>query len=124
VITGLLALVASTGIAISTFLNPNRRSQDHYNAATGFLGISNKALFLYEVESIMGNKKNECATLLTELFEATKDADELTKKSPRIPPREWNRAKNETSKRFELLRMSVDVENEKKASTHENSVNQ
>jgi dihydrodipicolinate synthase/N-acetylneuraminate lyase len=105
-VTGLLALVASALIALSTFLNPNRRSQEHYTAATSFLSISNKALFIYEVESIMGHKTNE--KLMTELSELTKNRDELTKASPRIPPMEWEKAKRELPKHFEGIELTLD----------------
>jgi hypothetical protein len=86
-VTGLLALVASALIAISTFLNPNRRSQEHYTAATSFLGISNKALFIYEVESIMGLKTNEI--LMTELSRARKVQPTMTVLAEPAPDASW-----------------------------------
>lgn len=98
-LAGLFALAASALIAGSTFLNPNRRSQDHYNAATSFLDISDKARFLSEVESRMRKKTNE--QLKDELFELIKQRGELTKDSPRIPTKEWDDAKDGVQKHFE-----------------------
>ncbi|GAH66623.1 unnamed protein product, partial [marine sediment metagenome] len=81
--TGLLSILISIIVAITTLLNPGKRKQEHFNAGANYLVLKNEVLLFYQVESMMEGKND--VELLSELSKLSKTRDELDKKSPRIP---------------------------------------
>jgi len=98
-VVGGIAVLASVAIALSTFLNPNKRSVDHYNAATSYLNSYYNALFFYEVESKLENKSHE--DLVNKLSELTEKHNDQDKRSPRTPSPAYEKGKEASNKHFE-----------------------
>jgi hypothetical protein len=76
--------------AVSTFLNPDQRTNSHRKAKTLYDGIADRAKALYEVDLQLRNKSVE--DLCTEYERLLKERDEAGKNSPRLPMRHLNRA--------------------------------
>jgi len=89
-LAGLLALISSIIIAVSTFLKPQKQEQDHSRAGSRFIALYYRVRVFCEVDII--RKSEDANKLPDELHELIKQRDEIDKTSPRIPQETWRKA--------------------------------
>ena len=97
-IAGFIALTVSAITAISTFLNPNQHSLNHYTAGTNYIVVPNHARSFYQISSALRQKPDE--EIIKEFYDLAAQRDELNKNSPRIP--EWALSKARANTKFDL----------------------
>lgn len=90
IIAGFLAIIVTALTAITTFLNPNERSNCHRNAGNDYNSIRNKARIFYDVDSLIEESDQE---LVKQLKELTKKRDELNQNSPQVPRWAYKKAR-------------------------------
>jgi len=89
-LAGLLALISSIIIAVSTFIKPNKQEEDHSRAGFSFISLYYSVRVFCEVDII--RKVEDENKLPDELHEFIKHRDGIDKTSPRIPKGTWSKA--------------------------------
>jgi len=79
----LLAILVSISTGVITFLNPNKIAASHHRAGTEYNAIRNKSRIFYEIEC-QSNDAND--HLIAELKAMSRQKDDLSAKSPSVPP--------------------------------------
>ena len=90
-IAGILALISSIIIAVSTFIKPHKQEQDHSRAGSSFISLYYNVRVFCEVETIIRKTEDE-EQILSKLRELIEERDEIDKISPRIPKKTWRKA--------------------------------
>jgi len=88
-IAGVLAIIVTALIALTTFLNPNEKANSHRQSGNKYNTLRNAARIFYEIEC-PGKPHDELLRRLTEL---AKQRDELNQNSPEIPGYAYRAAK-------------------------------
>ena len=90
VIAGILAIIVTALVAVTTFLNPNEKANVHLNSGNRYNSLRNKARMFREIDFHILKSEKELNKYLKELARLR---DELNQNSPRIPRWAYERAK-------------------------------
>jgi hypothetical protein len=105
IIAGILALIVAILAGVSTFLNPNEKSNIHHRAGSQYIRFRNKARIFadLEVDHISDHQK-----IIEEIMELDSQRNDLNQKSPQIPERAYRKAKKSIIK--DEAKYAVDLE--------------
>lgn len=92
-IAGTLSIIVAALSAISTFINPNQKSEMHHSAGTSFNSVKNRARIFHKIELQQLDEKSATQ----ELNKLSAERDELNKKSPQIPNKAFRKAREGVS---------------------------
>lgn len=90
VVAGVLALIVAALAAITTFLNPNERTNLHHASGTRFNSLRNNARIFREIDCESQDPDDE---LIRKLKELATRRDELNEQSPQIGRWAYQRAR-------------------------------
>lgn len=90
VVGGFISLLLVIISALSTFLNPDQRTNLHHKAYTHYLGLSGRAKAFYSIDLKLRKKTIEELCLVYQ--DLAKELEELRNSSPRLPIRHIDRA--------------------------------
>jgi hypothetical protein len=89
-VAGVIAIAVAALTALSTFLNPSKRAQQHQSAGAAFNEVRSGARILREIDLEAGKDDRSIAESLKQLAARR---DELNKASPGIPRWAFERAR-------------------------------
>jgi hypothetical protein len=90
ILAGVLGIIVTALTALATFLNPNKRADNHHAAGAKYNGLRNQARMFYEVDLKLGAPDSDLQARLRELAELR---DELNHTSPQVSRWAFKRAR-------------------------------
>lgn len=90
IIAGILSIIVVALTAVTTFLNPNEKTNFHQNAGSKYNSLRNEARVFREIDSCGEASDQE---LTRQLKELAKQRDKLNQSSPQIPRWAYERAR-------------------------------
>ena len=81
ILAGVLAILATALTALSTFLNPNQKSNTHLNAGNNYLALRNRARIYKNVDCKV---EKDIEILAQGLHQLANERDNLNKNSPQV----------------------------------------
>ena len=102
---GVLAIIAAALASVSTFLNPQERSENFRKAGAKYGSLRNRARIYREVTLLTDKTPDEKESMLLEL---AKERDELNESSPQIPTRAFKKARKGIEEDEATYRTDID----------------
>jgi hypothetical protein len=90
IVAGVIAIIVAALTALTTFLDPNSKSNTHHSAGNLYNALRNKARIFYEIDSCVDCSDRD---LIDQLKELTNQRDELNQNSPITPKWVFEKAK-------------------------------
>ena len=106
ILAGVLAIIVAALASVSTFLNPQERSENFRKAGAKYGSLRNRARIYREMTLLTDKTHDEKESLLLEL---TDERDELNESSPQIPTRAFKKARKRIEEGEATYRTDVDA---------------